>query len=145
MRVEIHEIGLWLKEIGPTQLELGSVAPCRLRPGDLRSRQFEVFECRNVPYQHPGFHFGIREGRPEGMHGSWAELRCAEFAVTPGIEVKLNGIAIPDLIVGANMDWLLIQATQADVEVLLVPQVEELRPTVGEIRMANMDRRDKGT
>src|SRR5262249_27500922 len=43
----------------------------------------------------------------------------------------------------ADVRRLLVEAAQADVEVFVVPQVEELRAPVGEIRMADMDRRDK--
>lgn len=59
------------------------------------------------------------------------------------IQVELDGIAVPDLIVGSDMRRFLIQAAQADVEVLVVPQEEELPASVEEIRMADMDGRDE--
>ena len=53
------------------------------------------------------------------MQGSGAELLCAEFLTTASIQVELDRIAVPDLVVGTNVGRLLVQAAQANVQVLL--------------------------
>ena len=60
------------------------------------------------------------------MQGAGAERRGTEFVATPGVQIELDRIAVPDLVVGPDVDRLLIQATKADVEIFLVPQEEEL-------------------
>src|SRR5262245_22522427 len=79
------------------------------------------------------------------MQRARAKLFASEFVATPGIQIKLNCIAIPDLTVWAEMSGVLIQAAQADVEVLLVPKEQELATSVSEIRVRNMDWRNKGS
>jgi hypothetical protein len=61
-----------------------------------------------------------RRGGP-GMHWSRSFL-CSITSVLftmSGVEVELHCIAIPDLIVGADVGGFLIETAQADVEVLL--------------------------
>src|SRR5262249_24680551 len=60
------------------------------------------------------------------------------FVASAGVEVELPGVAIPDLVVGADVGRLLVQAAQADVQVLLVPQKKELSSPIGQVGMADM-------
>ncbi len=65
------------------------------------------------------------------------------FIATTSVQVELYGIAIPDLIVRADVGRVLVEAPQADVQVMVVPKEEKLPTSVGEIGMADMDRRDE--
>ena len=78
------------------------------------------------------------------MQGSGAELRRPKLLTTARIQVEFDCIAVPDLTVRSEMGRMLIEAAQADVEVILVPEKENLPTPVGEVRMADVDRRYEG-
>ena len=141
---DLSDLGGKIREIGPWQFELGGVAPGRLRTSNLRSLQLEVLESWEVTHSHAGLQIGLREGRPEHMQGSGAELRCPKLLTTAAIQVEFDCIAVPDLTVRSEMGRMLIEAAQADVEVILVPEKENLPTPVGEVRMADVHRRGEG-
>ena len=141
---DLAGLRLEVGEVRPGQLELGGPAPRRLVGGDLGSLQLEVLEGRQVTDGQPGLDLGLRERRPEHVQGAGAERGSTELVASAGVQVELDRIAVPELAVAADVGRLLVEAFQADVEVLVVPEVEELPAPVGEIRVADMNRRDEG-
>ena len=93
----------------------------------------------------PGLDLGFCEGRPEHVQGARAESRGTELFASAGVQVELDGIAVPELPVAADVGWFLVEAFQADVQVVVVPEVEELPAPVGEIGVADMNRGDEST
>src|SRR5262249_8589239 len=132
-------------EVRPGQFELGGPAPGRLLGGNLGSLEFEILEGGQITDLHTWLHVGFREWRVEHMQSAGAELLGSELFPTSGVQVELDRISVPDLLVGADVRRFLVETTQADVEVLLVPQVKELTTTVGKIRMADVNGSDKST
>ncbi len=79
------------------------------------------------------------------MQRAGTERGGAELLPPAGIQVELHGIAVPDLVVRADVGRVLVEAAQADVKVLLIPEEKELPATVGEVGMADVDRGHKGS
>src|SRR5262249_21028982 len=120
---DLARFGCEVREVRPGQLELGGVAPGRLGGGDLGPLQLEILERREVTDLEAWLYVGLRERRVEHVQRAGAEGRSAELVATPGVQVELDRIAVPDLIVRADVSWLLVEAAQPDVQVLVVPQI----------------------
>jgi hypothetical protein len=140
---DLSGFGSEIREVGPGELEFSSVAPGRFRSGDLGSLELEVFEGRQIADAHAGFYFRLRERRPEHVERSRPELSATQLSPTAGIQVEFDGIAVPDLIVWSEMRWMLIEAAEPDVKILLVPEKKELAASIGEVGMSYVDGRNE--
>ena len=66
---------------------------------------------------------------------------CAELVATASVEIELDGIAVPDC--RSDVGRVLIEAAKTDVEIVVVPKIQEFGASIGEVGMADVDRRDK--
>src|SRR5439155_23077259 len=104
----------------------------------------ETAEHRQIADLQPGLHLRAGKWSPKHMERPSGELRRSELIAPPCIDVELHRIAVVDAIVGCDVSRLLVEALQADVQILLIPQEQELTAAVGEVGVADMNRRHEG-